>query len=82
MRQAVAYSREFRELLRKADVDVAHLQPRHPASVATSIASDTSDTLRGLADAYGVPVGHVIRAALVIGLEELLGSARELGHRG
>lgn len=82
MKQAVAYSREFRDLMRKADVDLAHLQPRHPASVATSIASDTADTMRGLADAYGVPVGSVLRAALVIGLEELLGSARELGHRG
>lgn len=82
MTQTVTYSREFRELLRKAAVDVAHLQPRHPSSVATTIASDTADTMRGLADAYGVPVGHMIRAAIVIGLEELLGSARELGHRG
>jgi len=36
--------------------------------------------LRGLAQAYGVTARDVMRAALVIGVEELLGSAEELGH--
>lgn len=80
MKQAVEYSPEFRALLRKADVPVSHLQPREPSSVATTLASDTVDTFRGLAGAYGVPVGHVLRAALVIGLGELLGASKELKH--
>jgi hypothetical protein len=80
MKQAVEYSPEFRQLMRKAEVSMSHLQPRNSASVATTMASDTVDTIRGLAEAYGVPAGHMIRAAIVIGLEELLGCAKELKH--
>ncbi len=70
----------FRELLQSARVPLEHLSPRNAASLGVSIAADTVDILRGLAKAYGVMPRDVIRAALVIGLEELLGCAKELGH--
>lgn len=72
----------FRELLRRTDVPISHLAPRHVASISATIAADTSDVLRGLAQAYGVAARDVIRAALVIGLEEMLAAADELGHAG
>jgi hypothetical protein len=80
MKTQPEFSPEFRNLLRKADVPIEHLLPRNIASLGLSIAADTCDTLKGLAKAYGVMPRDVIRAALVIGLEELIGSAKELGH--
>jgi hypothetical protein len=70
----------FRDLLRKADISLVHMSPRNPASLGVSIAADTADVLRGLAKAYEVMPRDIIRAAIVIGLEELLGCAEELGH--
>jgi len=73
-------SAEFRELMRAAEIPLSHLEPRHPSTVAASIASDTAEALRGLAQAYSVPVTMMLRAAVVIGLETLLGESEELGH--
>ncbi len=70
----------FCDLLKKVDVPLVHLQPKQTSSIAAAITSDTNDTLRGLAKAYGVMPRDIIRAAIVIGLEELIGSAEELGH--
>jgi len=70
----------FRELLRRVEVPLSHMSPRHTASLSATVSADLSDSLRGLAQAYGVTARDVMRAALVIGVEELLGSAEELGH--
>ena len=73
-------SKEFRALMAKADVPLSHLEPRHPSTVAASIAADTAETMRGLAQSYGVRVEMILRASVVIGLETLVAEADELGH--
>jgi len=80
VKQQPEYSAAFRELLREVDVSLAHLAPKNTSSLGVSIAADTADILKGLAKAYEVMPRDIIRAALVIGLEELLGCAEELGH--
>lgn len=70
----------FHDLMRVAKVPMQHLAPVNLASLGVSIAAGTAETFRGLAKAYGVLPRDVLRAALVIGLEELLGCAKELGH--
>lgn len=70
----------FRQLLAKAEVPIVHLQPKQTSSIAAAITSDTADTLRGLALAYGVLPRDIIRACIVIGLEELTWWVDELGH--
>lgn len=74
------YSDAFKSLMRAAKVSMVHLAPKNTASIAAAITAQTSDVLRGLAKAYGVMPRDIIRAALVIGLEELLGCAEDLGH--
>lgn len=76
------YPEAFRDLLRAVDVSTSHLDPKHPASFAGTIAQDSIDVVKGLAIAYDVEIRVVLRAALVIGIEELLGTAEELGHYG
>lgn len=74
------HSDAFKALMRSARVPMAHLLPKHTASIGASITAQTADTLRGLAKAYGVMPRDIIRAAIVIGLEELIGCAEELDH--
>jgi hypothetical protein len=80
VKQQPEYSAAFRELMREVGVPLVHLAPKHTASISATITADTSDSMRGLADAYKVMPRDIIRAALVIGLETLLYSAEELGH--
>ena len=82
MKPAAPYSAAFLDLLEAVDVSRVHLAPRHPASFAGTIATDTLEVAKGLAVAYGVNMRDILRAALVRGIEELLGSAEELGHYG
>jgi len=82
MKPQPPYPPAFLDLLAKVDVSRSHLAPKHPASFAGTIAMDSIEAMKGLAMAYGVVPRDILRAALVIGLEELMGSAEELGHYG
>lgn len=82
MRPPTQYPDAFLDLLEAVDVSRSHLAPKHPASFAGTIAMDSIEVAKGLALAYEVNMRDILRAALVIGIEELLGSAEELGHYG
>lgn len=82
MKPPTQYPDTFLDLLEAVDVSRAHLAPKHPASFAGTIAADTIEVAKGLAMVYEVGMRDVLRTALVIGIEEILSKAEELGHYG
>jgi len=72
----------FHRLLSKLDVSLAHIKPEKTERFSASVTATTMEAMKGLAIAYGVKDVEIIRACLVIGLEEMLGKAEELGHYG
>lgn len=82
MKPPEQYPDTFLDLLEAVDVSRVHLAPKHPASLAGTIAADTVEVANGLALVYKVKICYILRAALVIGIEEMLSKAEELGHYG
>lgn len=80
MKEIPPYSPEFLALLRECELPIQHLHPQHTSSIAFGGPAAAVEAMRGLATAYGVPAVALSRAAWILGLETLLGTAVELGH--
>jgi hypothetical protein len=71
----IAYSDEFIRVLRRCEVDLWHLRPAHPTSLGLTIPDEIMAAAKLLGERLSAQTVDVMRAAIIIGVESLLGEA-------
>lgn len=82
MRFPIDYPAKFRVLLQSAEVPIGEIAASGQVTVAGGLSPELADILRGLAIAMDSSPRQVASAALIVGLETLVGHAEKLGYYG